>query len=157
MEKERDRSPGAARANGTGRVWNFLRLFRFHALRTADRPRSVQVARLWQHALKSELRSQICAPEDSELRTQASATASVNAGSPGHLVANWPDSARADRYRVYKQVIGVDDEFVLAATVEDSDADLNTFASGAQVRVRVASVNEAGESLPSQIVEQQVP
>src|ERR1051325_2378349 len=81
----------------------------------------------------------------------------VVGGAPGHLVAGWPDAARAERYRVYKQVVGVDNDFVLAKTVEDSDADLNTFASGARVRVQVTSLNARGESQPSEAVEHQVP
>ena len=81
----------------------------------------------------------------------------VTGGAPGHLVADWSDAARADRYRVYKQVVGVDDDFVLATTVTDSDADLNTFTPGAQVRVKVTALNPRGESHPSEAVVQLVP
>jgi hypothetical protein len=75
----------------------------------------------------------------------------------GHLFANWANSARADRYRVYKQVVGVDTDFVLAATVTESEANLNTFAPGSHVKVRVTAVNDSGESQPSAVVEQTVP
>jgi hypothetical protein len=81
----------------------------------------------------------------------------VNGGAPGHLVAGWSDAPRTERYRVYKQVVGVDDEFVLATTVTDSDADLNTFTPGAQVRVKVSALNARGESQASEVVEHQVP
>jgi len=81
----------------------------------------------------------------------------VTGGAPGHLVAGWLDAPRAERYRVYKQVVGVDTDFVLAKTVTDSDADLNTFAPGAQVRVRVTALNARGESQSSEVVEHQVP
>jgi len=81
----------------------------------------------------------------------------VNGGAPGHLVADWSDAPRAERYRVYKQVVGVDNDFVLATTVVDSDADLNTFTPGAHVRVKVTAVNARGESQPSEAVEHQVP
>ncbi len=81
----------------------------------------------------------------------------VNGGAAGHLVADWADAPRAERYRVYKQVVGVDNDFVLATTVADSDADLNTFTSGAHVRVKVSALNARGESQPSEIVEHQVP
>ena len=81
----------------------------------------------------------------------------LRAGAAGHLVADWSDAPRAERYRVFKQVVGADNEFLLAATVTDSDADLNTFASGARVHVRVSAVNARGESLPSEAVELQVP
>ena len=51
----------------------------------------------------------------------------------------------------------MDSEFVLAVTVTDTESNLNTFTSGQVVRVRVAAVNDAGESLPSDTVEQTVP
>ena len=81
----------------------------------------------------------------------------VSSGASGHLVAGWSDAARAERYRVYRQVVGVDNDFVLATTVTDSDADLNTFATGAHVRVKVTALNARGESQPSAAVEHVVP
>ena len=42
----------------------------------------------------------------------------------------------------------MDNDFVLATTVTDSDADLNTFTSGAHVRVKVTALNARGESQP---------
>ena len=81
----------------------------------------------------------------------------LRGGAPGHLVADWPPSARATHFRVYKQVVGQPGDFVLAATVSDTDADLNTFASGSHVRVQVTAVNANGESQPSETVEQVVP
>jgi len=81
----------------------------------------------------------------------------LRGGAPGHLVASWPATARATHFRVYKQVVGQPGDFVLAATVGDTDADLNTFASGVHVRVQVTAVNTNGESQPSETVEQVVP
>ena len=81
----------------------------------------------------------------------------VSGAGSGHLLADWANTARADRYRVYKQVVGVDTDFVLAATVTDSESNLNTFAPGARVRVKVTAVNDSGESQPSAVVEQTVP
>jgi hypothetical protein len=78
-------------------------------------------------------------------------------GSSGHLVAHWPASARADRYRLFKQVVNVDQDFVYVDTITDTSKDMNTFTPGAHVKVRVTAVNEAGESLPSDPVEQVVP
>ena len=78
-------------------------------------------------------------------------------GGSGHLLATWGGAPLGDRYRVYKKVVGVDNEFVLAATVTDTEANLNTFTPGQLVRVRVTALNEAGESLPSVTVEQTVP
>ena len=81
----------------------------------------------------------------------------LRGGAAGHLVADWSEAGRADRYRVYKQVVGVDADFVLATTVTDADADMNTFTPGAHVRVKVTALNERGESQPSAVVEHQVP
>jgi hypothetical protein len=81
----------------------------------------------------------------------------VVGGGTGHLLATWESAALGDRYRVYKKVVGVDNEFVLAATVTDTESNLNTFTPGQVVRVRVTAVNDAGESLPSNTVEQTVP
>jgi hypothetical protein len=67
-------------------------------------------------------------------------------GEPGILHADWADTPRAQRYRVWKQVVGTDEDFVAALTVNDSDATLTALPSGATVRVRVTAVNEAGES-----------
>ena len=46
---------------------------------------------------------------------------------------------------------------MLAKTVTETEADLNTFTSGQVVKVRVSAVNDAGESLLSESVEQTVP
>jgi hypothetical protein len=95
-------------------------------------------------------------PEDESL-PDAPTDLVVAGGAQGHLVAGWSDAARAERYRVYKQVVGVDNDFTLSATVGDSDADMNTFTSGAHVRVKVTALNARGESQPSEVVEHQVP
>jgi hypothetical protein len=81
----------------------------------------------------------------------------VVGGGTGHLLATWESAALGERYRVYKKVVGVDNEFVLAATVTDTESNLNTFTPGQIVRVRVTAVNDAGESLPSDTVDQTVP
>ena len=75
----------------------------------------------------------------------------------GHLLATWESAPLGERYRVYKKVVGVDNEFILAATVTDTESNLNTFTPGQLVRVRVTAVNDAGESLPSDTIEQTVP
>lgn len=95
-------------------------------------------------------------PDDGSL-PDAPADLIVNGGATGHLVAGWADAPRAERYRVYKQVIGVDNEFVLARTVTDTDADMNTFTPGSRVRVKVTALNARGESPASAVVEHQVP
>jgi hypothetical protein len=74
-----------------------------------------------------------------------------------HLLASWQAPAHAQRFRIFKQIVGVDADFVLAATVTDTSVNLNTFASGTVVRVRLTAVNDAGESGPCAPVEQTVP
>ena len=81
----------------------------------------------------------------------------VSGGAPQHLLAEWESAALADRYRLYRKIVGVDSDFVLVKTVTETEADLNTFTSGQVVRIRVSAVDDAGESLLSEPVEQTVP
>lgn len=81
----------------------------------------------------------------------------LTAGEAGTVLADWADAARAEHYRVFKQVVGTDPDFVAVAMVNDSDATLSGLPSGGTVRVRVTAVNEAGESLPSESAEMVVP
>ncbi len=76
---------------------------------------------------------------------------------PGHLFATWESAALANRYRLYRQIVGVDADFVLVKTVTETESDMNTFTSGQVVRVRVSAANDAGESLLSETVEVTVP
>ena len=81
----------------------------------------------------------------------------VTDGAHGHLLAGWPRPARSERFHVFKQVVGVDPDFVFARTTTDTQADLNTFTTGQHVRVSITAVNTAGESLPCAPVEHVVP
>lgn len=78
-------------------------------------------------------------------------------GTAGRILADWADSPRAERYRVFKQVVGADADFVSSLTVTDSDATLSGLPSGAVVRVRVTALNNAGESQPGAVAELVVP
>lgn len=69
---------------------------------------------------------------------------------------DWADSRRADRYRVWKQTVGVDDGFKCVATVWESDCTLGDLPAGKITQVQVSAVNGAGESQPSASVEIQV-
>ncbi len=74
----------------------------------------------------------------------------LTAGVPGSVLVDWANAPRAAYYRVYRQVVGSDPQFVLAASVQDSDATLTGLPSGATLIVHVLSVNADGdESLPS--------
>jgi|SRR6516225_12477654 hypothetical protein len=81
----------------------------------------------------------------------------VTDGLRGHLLAKWDRTPNAERYRVRKQVVGVDDDFVIARTTSETEADLNTFVTGQRVLLEVTALNSAGESLPSEPVEHLIP
>ncbi len=78
-------------------------------------------------------------------------------GLRGHLLASWDRTPGAERYRVRKQVVGLDLDFVLAKTTSETEADLNTFQPGQRVRLEVSALNSAGESLPTDPVEHVIP
>jgi hypothetical protein len=80
----------------------------------------------------------------------------VTPAATGHLLARWSAAPRAVRYHVFKQVQGVDQDFVFALTANDTTADMNTLTPGAHVKVRATSVNDAGESAPTNAIEQVV-
>ena len=80
----------------------------------------------------------------------------LEADGPGRVRAEWPDSARADRYLVEVLIIGQDVEFRRVITVQDNEAVL-PLPPGATVKVRVIPANEAGEGVPSASVEIVVP
>jgi hypothetical protein len=86
-------------------------------------------------------------PADEETPEAPSFT-SLIASVPGTLLADWDDALRADHYRVWILIVGVDTEFHAVDSPSDSDATLGGLPSGATVKVRVTSVNDAGESQP---------
>ena len=78
-------------------------------------------------------------------------------GVAGHFMVRFESAALADRYHLYRKIIGMATDYVLVKTVTETDADLNTFTTGQVVSVRVSAANDAGESLLSEPVEQTVP
>lgn len=70
-------------------------------------------------------------------------------GSPGEVLVDWSDSARAVSYRVYKKIVGVDADFTLIASPADSDATLAGLPSGQTVQVKVVAVGAAPQNLTS--------
>jgi hypothetical protein len=76
---------------------------------------------------------------------------------PGTVDADWSDAARAEHYRVWKQLVGVDAEFVPVGSPTDSDFSIAGLPSGATVKVQITAVNDAGESLPSATQQMVVP
>jgi hypothetical protein len=73
----------------------------------------------------------------------------LTAGPAGTVLADWSDASRATRYRVFKQVVGVDNAFVQVNTVNDSDCTLSGLPTGKTVKVQVISANDAGQSDPT--------
>lgn len=81
----------------------------------------------------------------------------LNPGSAGIVYAHWAAARRADHYRVWKQIVGVDTEFKAVSSVNDPDAALSGLPSGKTVKIQITAVNDAGESQPSATVEIVVP
>lgn len=81
----------------------------------------------------------------------------VTPGLPGHLSASWTSPVGANRFRVFRKVAGQDDKFMAAASTAETAIELDNLTSGAHVQLYVTAINEAGESLPSDIVEVVVP
>ena len=79
------------------------------------------------------------------------------AGNAGAVLGDWSDAPRADHYRVWKQVVGVDAAPVAVGSPTDSDFTLTGLPSGATVKVYVTAVNDAGESQPSEVKQIVVP
>ncbi len=71
----------------------------------------------------------------------------------GVIVLDWEDVARAASYKVYKQVVGVDAAPILAASVDESDAQLTELPAGATVKITVIATNAAGDAPMSEEIE----
>lgn len=67
-------------------------------------------------------------------------------GGTGMVFADWDDARRAERYRVFKQVVGTDAQPVeVTSTAVDSQHNLTGLPSGATVLIKVVAVNSAGD------------
>lgn len=86
-------------------------------------------------------------PSDPEMPEPPTFTTAI-AGVPGTGLIDWDDPPRAEHFRVWIWIIGVDQDFHAVESPADSDATLSSLPSGATVKVRVTSVNAAGESQP---------
>lgn len=61
----------------------------------------------------------------------------------------WDASARAAYYRVWKKVVGVDEEYLPVGSPGDRDFTLEGLPANAQVELLVSAVNNGGESQKS--------
>lgn len=68
------------------------------------------------------------------------------------LVADWSDAARADHYKVFKQVVGVDAQPVLVNSVADSAAQFPV-TPGTVVKLQVVPSNAMGDGPASDVLE----
>jgi hypothetical protein len=69
-----------------------------------------------------------------------------------NVVVQWGASERAEYYRVFKRVIGVDAELVPVGTQNGLDLVLAGLPANAQVQLAVSAVNNGGESPVSSVV-----
>ena len=81
----------------------------------------------------------------------------LTAGPAGTVLAHWSNASRATRYRVFKQIDGVDAIPININTVTDSDATLTGQPSGKTLKVYVIAANDAGQAQPSDTVQIVVP
>lgn len=85
--------------------------------------------------------SDLCPPPENVVLTP---------GVAGTVLADWSNTPRAVRYRVYVQIVGVDPGFVPFVTVTDSDATLSGFTTGQTLKVQVTAINaDDAEGPPS--------
>ncbi len=64
----------------------------------------------------------------------------------------WQASARAQYYRVWKKVIGVDEDYSPVGSPTDLDFAMGDLPAGTQIEIVVSAVNSGGESQKSQKV-----
>ncbi|MEI7730381.1 MAG: fibronectin type III domain-containing protein [Verrucomicrobiota bacterium] len=74
----------------------------------------------------------------------------VTTDGPGVLLADWPDSRRANYYRIFIQVVDVDEDFRHVINRDNSDVRLTGLPTGKTVKFRVTAANDTGESQPSE-------
>ena len=74
---------------------------------------------------------------------------------PSHVTATltgstaamkWNAGARADYYRIWQKVHGVDDDYVSVGSAADLDFDVSSLPANSTVELAVSAVNDGGES-----------
>ncbi len=73
---------------------------------------------------------------------------------PGVIALDWPDAARATRYRVLK-LVGAAANWEVADTVEESQAQLTGIPAGTTVKLQIVPLNGVGEGAASAVVQLQ--
>lgn len=90
-------------------------------------------------------------PSDPDTPLPASALTVTPAG-PGALLCKWKRGKRAERYRIFAQVLTVDPEPVNVETVKDLSHTLENLPAGQTVEVHIIAANEAGEAEATETV-----
>ena len=81
----------------------------------------------------------------------------LTAGPAGTVLAHWSDPSRATRFRVYKQIDGVDPIPLNITTVTEADTPLTGQPSGKTLKIYIIAANDAGQAAPSDTVTIVVP
>jgi hypothetical protein len=71
---------------------------------------------------------------------------------PTAVSVKWEAAARAEHYRVWKKVIGVDEEFVHVGSPADLDFTMEALPNNATIAIAVSAVNNGGETALSTVV-----
>jgi hypothetical protein len=72
---------------------------------------------------------------------------------PGLVLASWNGAPRAARYRVLKQIVGIDGELIAVETVSNTQYAFTGLTAGQTLRVQIQPGNDAGLGNPSETME----
>ncbi len=90
---------------------------------------------------------------EGETTPEAPSELVLTQGGPGEVLADWDDVPNADHYRVFKQEVGVDADFVHLASPTDSDLTIEGLTAGNTLRVKVSAVSGSLEGPTSDVAE----
>ncbi len=68
------------------------------------------------------------------------------------VALKWSKVARAEYYRVWKKVVGVDEDYVAVGSPGDLDFTLEGLPANSQIEIVISAVNNGGESQLSELV-----
>jgi hypothetical protein len=71
---------------------------------------------------------------------------------PDKIAVKWDAAARAERYRVWVKINGVDTEFLLKDTAEDLKSMIEGLPANTKVEIAVSAINNGGESARTTVV-----
>jgi hypothetical protein len=68
------------------------------------------------------------------------------------IAVKWAKTARAQYYRIWKKVVGVDEELIAVGTPGDLDFTIEGLPANKTVEIAVSAVNNGGESVKTEII-----